>query len=303
VSYWIGIEKLAGEPKTAALFPEYTDSLKAALQDSAHAFLTDAVSSGTLWDLFTSRKMYVNGEISTAFGIPGGSGTTLSLVTTTLPERSAGILTHPATIAANHERPARKDPIHMGLFVLNGILCGGDLGFNPIGDPPANAGAIAATMKGTEREQAAQRAKVSCGACHKSFDGMGELYYAYSSIGAYSLTRSIEQSPVDGTPEWTQSAPLDESGEIPAGVGADVSGTAANIREYAKKLASDGSKWRVAHCGGRWISKFVLSHDATAENSCDLKKAKDNFAKTGSFVEFFRDLATSPSFLKRKNPG
>ena len=93
--------------------------------------MRDIVSSGKLSDLFTSTKVYVNKDISDVFGIPGGTGSTLTPVNSNLPERGAGILTQPALLAATNQRPGLADPIHHGLFVLEDLLCGGDIGEIP----------------------------------------------------------------------------------------------------------------------------------------------------------------------------
>ena len=172
VSYWLWIERAPSREKDTTLFPEYTPSVQESLYLSGEAFVKDIVSSGKLGDLFTSTKIFVNKDISTVFGIPGGTSATLTPVNSTLPERSAGLLTQPALLAATNQRPGLVDPIHHGLFVLEDLLCGGDIG--QIAGPPPDAFAKAAMMRGDERQLVDQRAKTSpCNGCHSNFDPYG----------------------------------------------------------------------------------------------------------------------------------
>src|SRR5205814_9097836 len=135
------------------------------------SFIDDVVWHGHLDDLFTSQKVYANAELGTLYGLPGASGTALTPITVTAPERSAGILTQPGMLATANKWDGPGDPIHRGLFVYYALICGGNAG--KIGDPPANAAEIAAKMTGTEREKAAQRANLSCGGCHSLMDPLG----------------------------------------------------------------------------------------------------------------------------------
>src|SRR5258706_38815 len=98
-SYWLGTEALPMKIKNSAMFPEYTASVKAALYTSVKSFIADVVWKGHLDDLFTSQKVFANAELGTLYGLPGASGTALSPVTVTAPERSAGILTQPGMLA------------------------------------------------------------------------------------------------------------------------------------------------------------------------------------------------------------
>jgi hypothetical protein len=304
VSYWLWTERVPAREKDPGLFPDYTPALKQSLYQSGQAFVRDVVTSGKLSDLFTSAKVYVNKDISTFFGIPGGTGTALVPVTSPLPERSAGILTQPALLAATNKRPGLVDPVHHGLFVLENLLCGGDVGKVP--DPPPDAFAKAAMMMGTERELVALRAKTApCGGCHGNFDPFGLTRLTYDAVGRFSSDRfvSVDNSVTPPKYFWdTSSSPIDASSIVPAQVGPDLGGAVAGVRELAAKLNSDGPNRRVAYCAAKWLAHFAMGHDAAAENSCALQKVEENFYKSGSFIQFYRDLATSSGFVTR-DPG
>ncbi len=304
LSTWVWVERFRSREKTTSLYPEYTPAVQASVYQSGLAFLRDIVSTGKLADLFSSTKIYVNQDISNVFGIPGGTSATLTPVSTSLPERSAGILTQPVLLAATNQRPDRVDPIHHGLFVLEELLCGGDIGQIP--GPPPDAFAKAAMMHGDERQLADQRAKTSpCGGCHGNFDPYGLTRLNYDSIGRFSTTKYVALDSSVSPPiySWATSAtPLDASTTVPAAVGSDLAGPLADTLALAKQLNSDGPNRRVAYCAGTHLTLYSLGHDANLENSCALRNVKERFYQSGSFPTFYRELLTSSAFITR-DPG
>jgi len=220
------------------------------------------------------------------------------------PERASGILTQPAVLVATNKRAGLVDPIHHGLFVLENLLCGGDVGKIP--DPPPNALGVAAAMMGTERELVALRAKTApCLGCHANFDPFGLTRLSYDSIGRFSPTQyvAVDNSVMPPKYVWASSAtPVDTSATISSIVGSDLSGPVADTPALAAKLNADGPNKRVAYCAGRWLSHYAMGHDVNLGNSCALQTVKENFSKSGSFTQFYRDLVTSPGFVTR-DPG
>ena len=78
--------------------------------------------------------------------------------------------------------------------------------------PPANAGAVAATITGSTREQADKR-DTTCGvACHSRFDPFGLVTLSYDGIGRYRTTDPTSTPP---------GGPLDDSATVAAGVAGD----------------------------------------------------------------------------------
>jgi len=304
LSYWLWIERTPAREKDTTLYPEYTPAVQQSLYQSGQAFLRDIVSSGKLSDIFTSTKVYVNKDLSDVFGIPGGTSSTLTPVNSNLPERSAGILTQPALLAATNQRPGLADPIHHGLFVLEDLLCGGDIGEIP--GPPPDAFAKAAMMHGDERQLADQRSKTSpCSGCHSNFDPYGLTRLPYDSIGRFNANKyvAVDNTVTPAKYSWATSAtPLDASSTVPAVVGSDLAGPLADTMAVAKQLNTDGPNRRVAYCAGKHLSLYALGHDANAENSCALQEVKEHFYQSGSFGTFYRELITSSGFVTR-DPG
>jgi hypothetical protein len=307
VSYWLWLERVPAREKDYTLFPEYTPTLMQAVYQSGFAWIKDIVLNGDLTQLFTSNKFFVNKEMSTVYGIPGGTGTTptsLQTVTSMAPERSLGLFSQPALLVATNKRPAVLDPIHHGLFVLEDLLAGADVGIIP--SPPANALSEAAKMMGNERELVAKRAMTNpCGGCHGNFDGFGLTRYRYDAIGRYSTTKYVneDKSVMPAKYSWvTAPMPLDESATIPALVGADLKGDLAGPAALAAQLGSINVRKRVAYSAGAHLVMFLLGTDSNLSNSCELKDVKEHFYQTSSFKDFFSGIATSPGFITR-DPG
>jgi hypothetical protein len=294
-SFWLGLEGLPSKLRDRRLYPAYTDTLKATLYRSVQAFLDDTLWNGKFSDLFTSSRVYVNREMGRVYGITGGgAGDTLNPVTVSGPERAAGILTQPGLLVASNKWAERADPIHRGLMIYNSFACGG-----MIPPPPADAGTIAASMNGTEREKANMRAALpACRSCHYGFDPLGLTFERYDPLGRYSETRQAVLDSTSGTTSiLTTAEPIDTSATLSDGLGPDLAGPVAGINDLAGKLAADGA--RVGACATRRLAEYSLGHNPDAENSCELEAVKLAFIKSGSFSEFFRALALSPGFRSR----
>jgi hypothetical protein len=294
-SFWLGLEGLPSKLRDRRLYPAYTDTLKASLYRSVQAFLNETLWNGKFSDLFTSSKVYVNREMGRVYGIMGGGlGDTMTAVAVAGPERAAGILTQPGLLVAANKWGERADPIHRGLMIYNSFACGGT-----IPPPPADAGTIAATMNGTEREKANMRAALpACRSCHYGFDPLGLTFERYDPLGRYSETRqAVLDSTTGMTSIRTTPAPIDTSATLSEGLGPDLAGPVSGINELADRLAADSM--RVGACATRRLAEYSLGHNPDAENSCELKAVKLAFVKSGSFSEFFRALALSPGFRTR----
>jgi len=308
VSYWLWIERVPARYKDAGFYPEYTATLKEALYQSAFAFVQDVVMTGKFSDLFTSAKIYLNAEMSMVYGIPGGTGmtpTSLEPVTITLPERSAGILTQPALLAATNVRQVQLDPIHHGIFVLENLLdtlhAPPPQGLHPAGDPPLDPPFT--TERIDERQLSEERVK-ACGLCHGYFEGYGLTRARYDSIGRYSATRYVagERTGPDITYFWeTSPTPLDASGTIMEPFGPDQKIRIDDTPGLARYLNSDPTRKRVAYSAAKNLALFVIGHDPNIENSCTWQDVKETFYQSGSFTGFFKGLVTSPGFSTR-NP-
>jgi hypothetical protein len=277
-SFWLGVEKLRRAEKDGTKFPEFTPELKATMYKSAQLFVQDILATGTVTDLVTSKKMYVNDAMAMVFGIPGVTGADLKAVDVTLPERSNGILTQPGVLAG-YARPTRGDPIHRGLFSFYALACGGS-----IPAPPASALEVAKTFPpdATERELSGLRANNPiCNACHSRFDPLGLITERYDPIGRYHET--------DATGPINQSSTL-------VSLGPDMDGPVDGIPSFVSKLVQGR---RLADCAAQNLAVFTLGRDVRSDTSCAFQGVKDALAQSGKFRDFYKALVTSPAFILR----
>ena len=295
-AYWLGVGGVTNRSRDTMLYPEWTETLKTALASSVQLFLAEVIGAGKLSDLLTSNKVYVNREMARLYGITVGS-TGGAMVPVAVPgkERSAGILSQPGLLVAANKLIDRSDVVHRGLLVNDAFICGGNI-------PPAppQAGDEAKKMNGTERERAASRAmSSSCLPCHQKIDPPGLTFERYDALGRYSETRQAVLDSDTGETGW-RTGPVDASAVlVEDGLGGNLAGPVDGLEALAAKLAAAGE--RVGYCAARKLAEYSLGFNPDAENSCELKAAKQVLVKTGSFMEFFRALALSPGFRTR-NP-
>lgn len=254
--------------------------MKSSLYLSAQAFVEDAAWTGKFSDLFAPRKMLANEEMASVYSLPAlPSATGSVLVPVDMPagRPNVGLLTHPGILAATNKRPSRSDPIHRGLYLYKAFVCGGK-----IPDPPPGARAVAETMTGTERQIAVARdATPACAGCHSRFDPLGLPLEQFDPIGRF---RSMD---VDGS--------AIDSSSVLKGLGPTLDGPVSGIEEIGQRLASSRG---TLDCASGTLASYVLGY-TRATPSCDVTQAREIFAMSGNFADFFRSLVTAPAFLSR----
>jgi hypothetical protein len=243
-------------------------------------FLQDVVLGGTLTDLITSSKVYLNAELASIYGIGGVSGAALGPVNVGLPQWSGGILTQPSILAANDTRPAITDVVHRGLFIYNAMICGAS-----IPGPPPDAASVNAALPATATERERSNFRIgngTCRGCHASFDPFGLLTERYDAIGRYS--------------EYDASHNLiDQSSTITVNDPA-LDGHADGLADLIARLKATP---KFSDCAAGKLVSIVLGRVVTQDNSCALQRVRAQFARSGSFTDLFRAVATSPAFLTR----
>jgi hypothetical protein len=294
-AYWLGLGGVTNRSRNNMLYPEWTAAVKSGVAQSVQLFLNEVISTGKLADLFTSNRIYVNRTLAQLYGLPIPAGQGMVAVAAPGTERSAGILSQPGLLVAANKLIDRADVVHRGLLVNDAFICGGNI-------PPAppEAGDEAKKMNGTERERAAARGmKGNCSPCHQKFDPLGLTFERYDALGRYNETRQAVFDSDTGVTTWKM-GPVDASAILQDdGRGDGLAGPVDGLNDLARRLA--GATERVGYCASRRLAEYGLGFNPDAINSCELKAVKQQFVKTGSFVEFFRALALSPGFRTR-NP-
>jgi hypothetical protein len=285
VSYYLDFETLPFTQKDATAYPGFA-ALQGTLYQSSQLFLADILWDGQFADLFTSRKIYANEAMASAYGLPAVTGSALQAITTTGDQYNGGVLTQPALLAASNKNAIGDDVIHRGLWVYYNLLCAPTLP-----PPPANAASVAATITGSTRQQALTRDTTCGGVCHGRFDPFGLVTLGYDGVGRYRTTDPTTSPP---------GAPVDDSASVPPGIlnGADASDSVAlhGVADVAQRFATER---QISDCATVNLATYTLEHSPTTGGSCDLQAVKDRFQKSGSFADLFTSILTSPAFLTR----
>jgi hypothetical protein len=285
ISNFLGFELLpsnfSGKERSSAI-PELTLSLENAIYQSGQLFIDDIFSKGHFRDLFTSPRVYANGEMANVYGFPGVSGSMLVAIDTMGSERSAGLLTQPAYLAVTNRFDEGDDIVGRGLAIFNTFVC-----HEPLGDmPPQEVSVFEATF-GTARERWLKvGANPQCGPCHNLFDPLGLASLDYDAIGRH---RTTETDPIFGVTMIDTSAVLQ-------GLGADLDGSVTGIQDVAKRFAAGR---HASDCAALHLTNYTVDHVMKLQDACALRQIQDQLAQTGSFPELFKAIVTSPAFLTR----
>jgi Protein of unknown function (DUF1588) len=237
------------------------------------------VRFGKVDDLVASSRLYLNASLAAVYGVPGVTGSQLRALDVALPERSHGILSQPAMLAA-FARPDRGDPVHRGLFLYRALLCERELP-----PPPPSVPDVAALFPqgATERQLSQLRLdNPTCSMCHVRVDPLGLLSERYDAIGRYHASDAA--------------GPIDESATL-AMLGAELDGPTQGLAGLADKLI--GGR-RLSDCVVQNLSAMTLGRqDLADDQSCALQAVKDALASSRKLPDFYRALANSPAFITR----
>jgi hypothetical protein len=278
---WLDFDRLNAQNKDPMLFPTWNDALRSAEREESDRFVTQVYKegAGTLTELLTSTKTYVNKPLADLYGV-SVSGSDWQAVNLPQDQRS-GILTHAAFLASEAHTTNGSPPLR-GVAILDSLLC------DRPGPPPANANTSTPTndsgMPRTNRQLFEQRtAPADCQGCHLRINGVGYGLEAYDSTGAYRTTDN--------------GLSVDASGAL---MGTDVDGAFNGGIELSRKLAD--SK-QVQYCAVRNWYRYAYGRNEATEDWCKLDALYDGLqSKGGDIRELLVQLVTSYEFMHRPAP-
>jgi hypothetical protein len=182
---------------------EVTDGLKNSMLREAEEFLKRTLWQGSLGDLLTSRRTWINTQLAPVYGLtlPGGDANTFTEVM--LGEDRAGLLTL-SPFLTSKSRPDGTSVVGRGLALNAALVCAENPPF-PEGSAVVED-AIASQSEWTEKQKADFRADptkgVTCAGCHRQFDAMGLVLENYDAVGRWR-TRDPKGNAIDLA--WTTS--------------------------------------------------------------------------------------------------
>jgi hypothetical protein len=283
VSDWLDLGRIRRSAKDTQRFPQWDDSLEAAVLQEVRWFLDGLLSRGqfTLNALLLDRQTYVNAALAGLYGVshPGGPSNT-GWVPIVLPEAErAGILTQ-AAFLASHADGREPSPVSRGAFVRARMLC------QSIVPPPNLAVDQAMTdPNASVRERLAQhRDDAACSGCHALMDPIGYGFEHFDAIGRYR-TQESNGSPVDVTGAVNG---------VPSGGGGPFEGAI----ELSEMLAQSED---VEACVATQWFRFAYGRDETPEDECAVANMQYEFSRSGGdFFALWSKMVGLPSFSGRR---
>ncbi|HET9953419.1 MAG TPA: DUF1592 domain-containing protein, partial [Polyangiaceae bacterium] len=197
---WLGLRQLGSHQVDASLFPDWNETLRAAMVQEGLQFFTRLLRDQPISEFFTSEQHSVNAPLAKLYGLPAVSGDQWLDVSTPIPGRRgfmglAGFL----TLTSFSKRTA---PTLRGKWVLENLLC------NEVPAPPANVPELdKAESSGAQSENVRARLEEhrknpSCAGCHQVLDPIGLGLENFDAIGRYRTA-------------YTGGEPVDASGQLP----------------------------------------------------------------------------------------
>lgn len=278
---WMDLDRLKEMSRDTALFPQWDNSTVPPVLAEATARYLDHVfwdGDGTLEELLTAPKAYVNDTIAPLYGLaPPGTG---DLVLIDLdPGKRAGFLTQAGPMAAMaHEK--FDAPIVRGVFILRKVLCA------KLGAPPPNVPDIPPAMAGDGPMTTRQRIELThtgstCTGCH---DRINPLGFAFSHYDAAGQHRTEENG-----------LPIDATGSSP-----DLGDYDGAIELSARLAASED----VRECVVTQWFRFAMGRTEQPADQCVIRDLTSSFTEGGGTMrDLLLDIVLADSFRYRSPMG
>jgi hypothetical protein len=275
---WLLLSKLDAQTKDAKLYPEYNDTLRAAMRDETLRFATSTLfdGDGRFETLLTSTRATVNAALAKIYGVAAPAGTGFGPVDLD-PRQRSGLLTH-ASILALTANDDTTSPVRRGKFVLDQLLCQ-----SPPAPPPNVDTTFPAAVPGqTVRERfATHTTNAACASCHAYIDPIGFGFENYDPIGRYRTT--------DG------GKAVDTSGQIKGT--RDINGPFNGAVELGRKLVASP---QARECMAKQWFAFSQGRPDEAGDAASMREIVDGFERSGANVrELVVALIKSEAFRTR----
>ncbi len=251
---WLGMERLTEGGKDTQLFPAYTPTLAASMQQEVGRFARHVMSEddGRLETLLTADYTVADAELAALYGV-ASPGYGWDVMRPPAGQRS-GLLTL-ASVMAAHAHDNQTSPVLRGLLVREHLLCQtpppppDTVNDNPPGLDP--------TLPTKERFEQ-HRSDPSCAACHTILDPLGYGLESFDAIGRHRT--------MDGE------HPVDDRGEIVGTV--DIDGEFEGPGALAEALA--GSE-QVRECVQLQWFNYATGRPVTERDACSVATAAQAF--------------------------
>ena len=198
VDEYMRLDRIAGQHKDPALFPEYTPSLQVGMVNDMRSTWQEFVFvlDGNALDLFTTKTAVVNADLAHLYGISDEGLSSADFKVINLPTASGygGILSKPAFLS-QFANQTEGSPTLRGKFIREAVLC------TPIPPPPAGVTVEFddSSDATTKREKlAVHRTDPTCSGCHSLMDPLGLPLESFDAIGGFRTEDQGEMLDLSG---------------------------------------------------------------------------------------------------------
>jgi hypothetical protein len=217
--------------------------------------------------------------------------------------RRAGILTHPAWLAA-HSLNDGNDPIHRGIWVREKLLAG------VIQDLPPDVDAqVPADPHKTLRERMELVRAERCWSCHQKFNPLGETFEMFDDWGRYRdrfyfdgdkklVTRRDKEFDRMKEAKLLTSRSVNPAGFITGTGDPKVDGKVTDAVDMMRRI---GGSDRARQSFIRHLFRYFMGRNEMLSDSKTLIEAEQDYLESrGSFKSLVVSLLSSDSFLYRR---
>jgi hypothetical protein len=284
---WLGLDRVLGDEhlvRTPEVDPAWTTATPASAATESRLFVENVLSAnGSLRDLLTSRRAWVNGDMARIYGV-AGPAEPAGWSEVELPQgERAGILTRVAFLAGHSHRGATSPPIRGNAIQLR-FFCQ-----PPVSPPP---GADLSQPKADPKQGPqtnrmlfeARTAPPSCQGCHRGLNGLGFGFEHYAAGGRYQASE--------------QGLAIDSHGRID---GTDIDRKVDGALELSAALDESAM---VHDCATQQWMRYALGRGLAPEEAPLAAAVSRNFQESGGNVRaLLLDIVTSPTFRLRRRAG
>ncbi|MEO7733675.1 MAG: DUF1592 domain-containing protein, partial [Kofleriaceae bacterium] len=280
---WLGLERVLADEhqvRTPEIDPGWTASTPAETVEESRRFVENVAPGGTLHDLLTSRRAWVNGDLARIYGLPAPADPAAWQEVELPAAERAGLLTRAAFLAGTSHRGGTSPPIRGNAIQLR-MLC--QLAVSPPADADLSM-PVAMPDDGPRTTRMLFEARTSppqCQGCHVGLNGLGFGFEHYNAAGGF---QSQEQGlPIDATGVITRT---------------DVDGPFDGALALSDAL---GDSEQVYRCAAQQWMRFALGRAPVATERQIVNELTAQFLGTGGDLRaLVLDIVTTPTFRMRK---
>lgn len=286
VTAWLSINKITGKVKEGV---DISDQLRdEMLEETRQLFLDVFYNDGTIGDLFSAQRTFMNQSLASFYGLDGmASGADFQEVDISGGVRVPGVLGHGAYLAA-HALSNNSSPVQRAFIVRERILC------NDLPEVPEDldTNLRPQSPNATSRQRYAEHSSNPvCYNCHQLMDPIGFTFESYDGYGRF---RELEAGqPIDTSGGL---ALMDENGPL----GIDV--PLASVSDLSMYLASSE---QVRACLANNLSYFAYGVANDAKWTAEEKICTDHYVRQvardsgNTLRSVLTGILTAPHFTRR----